>query len=57
MTLSAILPFAAVVGLLTLTPGMDTALILRTAALGEPRRACCRSSSWRVRRCSPPACC
>ena len=39
MTLSAILSFAAVVGLLTLTPGMDTALILRTAAVGEPRRA------------------
>jgi len=39
MTLSATLSFAAVVGLLTLTPGMDTALILRTAALGEPRRA------------------
>ena len=39
MSLSMILSFAAVVGLLTLTPGMDTALILRTAALGEPRRA------------------
>jgi len=39
MTLSAVLSFAAVVGLLTLTPGMDTALILRTAAIGEPRRA------------------
>ncbi|MFD0569114.1 LysE family translocator [Kitasatospora gansuensis] len=27
------------VGLLTLTPGLDTALILRTAALGERARA------------------
>ncbi|RKE22539.1 LysE family translocator [Streptomyces sp. TLI_171] len=31
--------FALVVGLLTLTPGLDTALILRTAALGRRRRA------------------
>jgi threonine/homoserine/homoserine lactone efflux protein len=31
--------FILVVGLLTLTPGLDTALILRTAALGAPRRA------------------
>ena len=31
--------FALVVGLLTLTPGLDTALILRTAALGHRRRA------------------
>ncbi|MET0493414.1 MAG: LysE family translocator [Actinoplanes sp.] len=31
--------FVLVVGLLTLTPGLDTALILRTAALGAPRRA------------------
>lgn len=31
--------FALVVGLLTLTPGVDTALILRTAALGQRRRA------------------
>ncbi|MFD8595564.1 LysE family translocator [Kitasatospora sp. NPDC059646] len=31
--------FALVVGLLTLTPGVDTALILRTAALGHRRRA------------------
>ena len=31
--------FAVVVGLLTLTPGMDTALIVRTAAVGAPRRA------------------
>jgi threonine/homoserine/homoserine lactone efflux protein len=31
--------FVVVVGLLTLTPGMDTALILRTAAVGAPRRA------------------
>ncbi|MFJ1751413.1 LysE family translocator [Kitasatospora sp. NPDC088134] len=31
--------FALVVGLLTLTPGLDTALILRTAALGRRRQA------------------
>jgi threonine/homoserine/homoserine lactone efflux protein len=31
--------FALVVGLLTLTPGMDTALILRTAVTQMPRRA------------------
>lgn len=31
--------FVLVVGLLTLTPGMDTALIVRTAAVGAPRRA------------------
>jgi len=37
--LSALWSFVIVVGLLTMTPGMDTALILRTAALGEPRRA------------------
>ncbi|MDH6135173.1 threonine/homoserine/homoserine lactone efflux protein [Kitasatospora sp. MAA4] len=40
MTLtSALWSFALVVGLLTLTPGLDTALILRTAALGRRRRA------------------
>ncbi|MEV0169159.1 LysE family transporter, partial [Nonomuraea fuscirosea] len=31
--------FALVVGVLTLTPGLDTALILRTAALGRRRSA------------------
>ncbi|PPK97414.1 threonine/homoserine/homoserine lactone efflux protein [Kineococcus xinjiangensis] len=31
--------FTLGVGLLTITPGMDTALILRTAAVGAPRRA------------------
>ncbi|MEV4084832.1 LysE family translocator, partial [Nonomuraea fuscirosea] len=31
--------FALVVGVLTLTPGLDTALILRTAALGRHRSA------------------
>ncbi|MFG2115377.1 LysE family translocator [Streptomyces sp. NPDC048718] len=31
--------FALVVGLLALTPGLDTALILRTSALGRRRRA------------------
>lgn len=38
-TLSALWSFALVVGLLTLTPGLDTALIVRTAATGHPRRA------------------
>lgn len=37
--LSSLGSFVIVVGLLTLTPGMDTALILRTAAVGAPRRA------------------
>ncbi|MFI6644704.1 LysE family translocator [Streptomyces sp. NPDC050504] len=31
--------FALVVGLLTLTPGLDTALILRTSAVGRRRKA------------------
>lgn len=40
MTLTtALWSFVLVVGLLTLTPGLDTALILRTAALGRRRRA------------------
>jgi threonine/homoserine/homoserine lactone efflux protein len=37
--LAGLWSFVLVVGLLTVTPGMDTALILRTAALGAPRRA------------------
>ena len=36
---TAVWSFALVVGLLTLTPGLDTALILRTAALGSRREA------------------
>lgn len=36
---SALWSFALVVGLLTLTPGLDTALVLRTSALGRRRRA------------------
>ncbi|PNE40186.1 LysE family translocator [Streptomyces noursei] len=39
ITLHAIGAFTLIVGLLTLTPGLDTALILRTAALGRRRRA------------------
>jgi threonine/homoserine/homoserine lactone efflux protein len=35
----ALLSFAVVAGLLTLTPGLDTALILRTAAVRGPRQA------------------
>ncbi len=37
--MTTLVPFLAVIGLLTVTPGMDTALILRTAAVGAPRRA------------------
>ncbi|MCX4969463.1 LysE family translocator [Streptomyces sp. NBC_00654] len=36
---TALWSFALVVGLLTLTPGLDTALILRTSALGRRGRA------------------
>ncbi|MEU3606778.1 LysE family translocator [Streptomyces sp. NPDC035033] len=36
---TALWSFALVVGLLTLTPGLDTALVLRTAALGHRTRA------------------
>lgn len=36
---SALWSFALVVGLLTLTPGLDTALILRTSTLGRRRSA------------------
>ncbi|MGX1887398.1 LysE family translocator [Streptomyces sp. NPDC055287] len=39
ITASALGSFALIVGLLTLTPGLDTALILRTAALGRRTRA------------------
>ncbi|MDQ0745935.1 threonine/homoserine/homoserine lactone efflux protein [Streptomyces africanus] len=39
ITLDAIGAFTLIVGLLTLTPGLDTALILRTAAFGHHRRA------------------
>ncbi|MGW1103847.1 LysE family translocator [Streptomyces sp. NPDC002540] len=36
---TALWSFALVVGLLTLTPGLDTALVLRTSALGRRKRA------------------
>ncbi|MFJ9459910.1 LysE family translocator [Kitasatospora sp. NPDC101447] len=36
---TALWSFALVVGLLTLTPGIDTALVLRTSALGRRRQA------------------
>lgn len=39
ITPDAIGTFALMVGLLTLTPGLDTTLILHTAALGHRRRA------------------
>ncbi|MGA8272064.1 MAG: LysE family transporter, partial [Candidatus Sulfotelmatobacter sp.] len=35
----ALLAFTAAAGLLTATPGLDTALVLRTAAVEGPRRA------------------
>ena len=35
----ALLAFSVAAGLLTLTPGLDTALVLRTAAVEGPRRA------------------
>jgi threonine/homoserine/homoserine lactone efflux protein len=35
----ALLAFAVAAGLLTITPGLDTALVLRTAAVEGPRRA------------------
>ena len=37
--LSAVLAFSIAAALLTLTPGLDTALVLRTAAVEGPRRA------------------
>lgn len=39
ITASALGSFTLIVGLLTITPGLDTALILRTTALGHRRRA------------------
>lgn len=37
--LQALLAFAVAAGLLTITPGLDTALVLRTAAVEGPKRA------------------
>ncbi|MGW8557321.1 LysE family transporter [Streptomyces tubercidicus] len=39
ISMDALWTFSLMVGLLTLTPGLDTALILRTAALGHRLRA------------------
>jgi threonine/homoserine/homoserine lactone efflux protein len=37
--LQALLAFSVAAGLLTITPGLDTAIVLRTAAVEGPRRA------------------
>jgi threonine/homoserine/homoserine lactone efflux protein len=49
----ALLAFTLAAGLLTITPGIDTALVLRTAAVEGPRRAmlagvgvCCGCLMW-----------
>lgn len=49
----ALLAFTLAAGLLTITPGLDTALVLRTAAVEGPRRAmlagigiCCGCLTW-----------
>jgi threonine/homoserine/homoserine lactone efflux protein len=49
----ALLAFAVAAGLLTITPGLDTALVLRTAAVEGPKRAmlaglgiCCGCLVW-----------
>ena len=49
----ALLAFTLAAGLLTITPGLDTALVLRTAALEGPRRSmlagagiCCGCLTW-----------
>jgi threonine/homoserine/homoserine lactone efflux protein len=49
----ALLAFTLAAGLLTITPGIDTALVLRTAAVEGPRRAmlagagiCCGCLTW-----------
>jgi threonine/homoserine/homoserine lactone efflux protein len=50
---NALLAFTLAAGLLTITPGLDTALVLRTAAVEGPRRAmlagvgvCCGCLLW-----------
>src|SRR5690242_5753163 len=43
-TSHALIAFTLTAGLLTITPGLDTALVLRTAAVEGPRRAAMAAS-------------
>jgi len=48
MTLeTALVAYVFAAGLLTLTPGLDTAMVLRTLAVEGPRRAWLAASRWR----------
>ena len=43
---TALLSFSLAAALLTITPGLDTALVLRTAAVEGPRRAMLAGRVW-----------
>lgn len=60
-TAHALMAFTAAAGLLTITPGLDTALVLRTAAVDGGRRAlmaavgvCLGCIVWGLKRFSSP---